>query len=334
MLSLEFEKNLEVAFSIYTFQDGIMKKKILLLLMSLFILFSSAAQSAKDYNAFINIVKNELKEIHVQNYEEHFKEQYFIVKEENDYFDVETEVGLSNLYSICLQSDKSQWKSIVKNYFSKVKISRDEEKVIMSKLESFETGKDYLKLRIYPADYKDKISDSSIFEAATDAYICVVVIDLPTAVKSLSKNYIEKWNVSEKAILETAKKNTLENNKEEFEDFEISETLSVSVMLSDTNIFVTTSVFDLNRKLGSLPEYGVFVAIPNRYGIIVTNVNKESVNSDLVELMGLVNYMYTQGPGSITNSIYWFDGKNFYPVLHTPSKRIIKLPDELIKILN
>ena len=49
--------------------------------------------------------------------------------------------------------------------------------------------------------------------------------------------------------------------------------------------------------------------------------------------MGLVNYMYQQGPGSITNSIYWFDGKQFYKVIHDPSKGMIKLPDKLMKIL-
>ena len=50
-------------------------------------------------------------------------------------------------------------------------------------------------------------------------------------------------------------------------------------------------------------------------------------------MMGLVNYMYQQGPGSITNTIYWFDGKHFFKVIHTPSKGMLKLPDELIEIL-
>ncbi|MBR3549303.1 MAG: hypothetical protein IKN90_04410, partial [Treponema sp.] len=120
-----------------------MKKIIILLVMSLFVVFSTAAQTDKNYNNFINVVKKELKEIHIQNYEEHFKEQYFIIKEENDYFDIGTEVGLTNLYNICSQNDKSQWKNIIKNHFSQVKISRDEEKAILPKLEKFETGKEY-----------------------------------------------------------------------------------------------------------------------------------------------------------------------------------------------
>ncbi|MBO6130452.1 MAG: hypothetical protein J6P28_00665, partial [Treponema sp.] len=82
-----------------------MKKIIILLVMSLFVVFSTAAQTDKNYNNFINVVKKELKEIHIQNYEEHFKEQYFIIKEENDYFDIGTEVGLTNLYNICSQND-------------------------------------------------------------------------------------------------------------------------------------------------------------------------------------------------------------------------------------
>ena len=310
-----------------------MKKIIILLVMSLFVVFSTAAQTDKDYNNFINVVKKELKEIHIQNYEEHFKEQYFIIKEENDYFDVGTEVGLTNLYNICSQNDKSQWKNIIKNHFSQVKISRDEEKAILPKLEKFETGKEYLKLRIYPIDYKDQISKSSIFESSMDDYISVVVIDFPSTIKNLTKEYLEKWNLSEKEILEIAKENTLKNNKEEFEEYKISDTFSVSVMLSDTNIFVTSSIYDLNKKYNSISKYGAFVAIPNRYGIILKNINKETINNDIVQMMGLVNYMYQQGPGSITNTIYWFDGKHFFKVIHNPSKGMLKLPDELIEIL-
>lgn len=310
-----------------------MKKTVVILLMSLFIVLSTAAQSSKDYNNFINIVKNELKEIHIQNYEEHFKEQYFVIKDDNAYFDVGTEVGLTNLYNICSQNDKSQWENIVRNYFSQVKISRAEEKAIMPKLETFETGKEYLKLRIYPIDYKDQISKSSIFDTTTDDYISTVVIDFPSTVKNLSKEYIEKWGISEKEVLGIAKYNTLKNNKEEFEEYKISETFSVFVMLSDTNVFVTSSIYDLNNKCNFISKYGAFVAIPNRYGIILKNINKETLNNDIIQLMGLVNYMYQQGPGSITNSIYWFDGKQFYKVIHDPSKGMIKLPDKLMKIL-
>ena len=310
-----------------------MKKGIISLVMSLFIVFSTAAQTDKNYNNFINIVKKELKEIHIQNYEEHFKEQYFIIKEKNDYFDVGTEVGLTNLYNICTQNDKSQWKKIIKDYFSQVKVSRDEEKGIIPKLEKFETAKEYLKLRIYPIDYKEQISKSSIFESDTDDYISVVVLDFPSAIRNLTKEYTEKWNLSEKEIFEVAKENTLKNNKEEFEEDKITDTFSVSVMLSDTNIFVTSSIYDLNKKCNSISKYGAFVAIPNRYGIVLKNVNKETINNDIVQMMGLVNYMYQQGPTSITNTIYWFDGNNFFKVIHDPSKGLIKLPDELMKVL-
>ncbi|MBO4387004.1 MAG: hypothetical protein J5817_08340 [Treponema sp.] len=310
-----------------------MKRKIILLIMSILVLFSVTAQSSKDYNTFINIVKKELKEIHIQNYEEHFNEQYFVIREENEYFDVGTEVGLTNLYNICSQNDKSQWKNLVKNYFSQVKISRNEEKEILPKLESFETGKDYLKLRIYPIDYKDQISKSSVFESLTEEYISVVVIEFPSTIKSLSSDYLKKWKKTEKEILESAKSNTLKNNKEEFEEYKISDSFSVSVMLSDTNIFVTSSIYDLNNKYNSISRYGAFVAIPNRYGIILKNINKETLNNDIVQMMAIVNYMYQQGPGSISNSIYWFDGKHFYKVIHDPAKGYIKLPDGLVEML-
>jgi len=310
-----------------------MKKRLLVVIMYSFVLFSIAAQSTKDYTIFLNIVKKELKEIHIQNYEEHFNEQYFIIKEKNDYFDVDTEVGLTNLYNICVQNDKSQWESIIKDHFSQVKNGRAEEKEILPKLEKIETGKEYLKIRLYPIDYKKQISKSSIIDCSMDDYIGVVVIDFPSAVKALSNEYVKKWSISEKEILKIAKENTLKNNTEKFEVYKISDTFSVSIMLSNTNIFITSSIYDLNKKYKALSEYGAFVAIPNRYGIILKNINKETLNNDIVQLIGLVNYMYQQGPGSITDTIYWFDGKQFYKVIHNASKGMITLPDKLVQKL-
>jgi len=310
-----------------------MKKRLLVVIMYSFVLFSIAAQSTKDYTIFLNIVKKELKEIHIQNYEEHFNEQYFIIKEKNDYFDVDTEVGLTNLYNICVQNDKSQWESIIKDHFSQVKNGRTEEKEILPKLEKIETGKEYLKIRLYPIDYKKQISKSSITDCSMDDYIGVVVIDFPSAVKALSNEYVKKWSITEKEILKIAKENTLKNNTEKFEVYKISDTFSVSIMLSNTNIFITSSIYDLNKKYKDLSEYGAFVAIQNRYGIILKNINKETLNNDIVQLIGLVNYMYQQGPGSITDTIYWFDGKQFYKVIHNASKGMITLPDKLVQKL-
>lgn len=310
-----------------------MKKKVLIFIMNLFIIFSISAESNKEYKTFLNLLKRELNEINIKNYEDHLNEQYFIIKEENEYFDIGTQVGVTNLYNICSQNDKSQWKEIISNHFYQVQKTRAEEKEIIPKLENFDTGKSYLKIRIYPIDYKEQISSSSIYECYMDDYISVVVIDFPSSVKNLSNEYIEKWKISSKEIIEAAKENTLQNNKEEFEEFKISDSFSVFVMLSDTNIYVTSSIFDLSTKYDSISKYGAFIAIPNRLGIVFKNINKETLNNDIVQMMGLVNYMYQQGPGSITNTIFWFDGKNFYKVIHEPSKGMIKLPEELIQIL-
>lgn len=310
-----------------------LKKNLLIFTMSIFILFSVTAQSSKDYTRFIDVVKNELNEINIKNYEEHFDEQYFIVKEENEYFDIGTQVGLTNLYNVCFQNRKSQWEKIVKNYFSQVKKSRTEEKEILLKLENFDTGKEYLKIRIYPIEYKEQIADSSISESIMDENVSIVVIDFPSAVKILSKDYKEKWGISEKEIFEIAKENTLKNNKEKFEEYEISENFSVSVMLSETNIFITSSIYDINKKCHSISKYGAFISIPNRYGILLKNVNKETINNDIIEMMMLTNYMYQQGPGSISNTIFWFDGEKFYKVIHDPLKGMLKLPDELMEAL-
>lgn len=306
-----------------------MKRKILVLMLMIAICMPLFAKSNKEYNEFINIVKKELKNINIKNYEDHFSEEYFIIKDENDYFEVGTEVGLSNLYSICLQNNKSEWKNIVKNHFAYIKQTKADEKLINPKLEKFETGKEFLKIRIYSSELKDEYSKSSIIDFFNDDFIGVVVIEYPSAIKSLPKEYVGKWSLTEKQIIDYAVKNTLKNNKESFENYKISDTFDISILLSDSNIFITSSIYDL--KINS--EYGSFVAIPNRYGILVKNINKKSINNDIVQMLDLVDYIYQQGPGSITNTVFWYDGKKYYKIIHDKSKGMVKLPDELVKLL-
>ncbi len=309
-----------------------MKKKIILFLICLFSLLPVFGQSDKDYKYFVSIVKSELKELKIGKYEDHFNDQYFTVKEKNDYFDIGSEIGLTNLYNICSQSDKSNWKNIVKGHFEQLKQTRQEEKEFLPKLETFNTGKDCIKIRLYPNEYKEKFSQTSIIDSSNEDYIGIVVIDFPSGVKNLTKEYISKWSTDEKEILQAAIKNTIKDNTELFEEYKISDSFSISVMLSDENIYVTSSVYNLAQK-HSISKYGAFVGLPNRYGILLKDIDRETVNTDIVQMANLINYMYQQGPGSITNTVFWFDGTKFYKVIHDPSKGMIKLPDELVKLL-
>ena len=43
--------------------------------------------------------------------------------------------------------------------------------------------------------------------------------------------------------------------------------------------------------------------------------------------------MYNAGPGSITNTVYWYNGKDIFPIKHNAAKKSIQLPNELVNKL-
>jgi hypothetical protein len=103
-------------------------------------------------------------------------------------------------------------------------------------------------------------------------------------------------------------------------------------MTSDTNIFLSTDVLGLKVKNTPVGKFGAFVSVPNRINmpvLVLDDLNK--INVLTMEFMGLTQYMYKLGPGSISDEFFWYDGERLYPVQNDRSKGAIKLPDELIK---
>jgi len=308
-------------------------KIILSIFLSLILTINVSAQMKNNYNEFIESVKKELSQIKIMSYEEHFNEQYFIVNEQNEYFDIGGQIGLTNLYNICNQNDKSNWSEIINQHFELMKNTKKEEKDILPILENLESARMYIKFRIYPMDYLNYVEKSSIFDSRFTDFIGVVVIDLPSSVKNLDKSYLSKWSIGESEIIKLALDNTLKSNQETFEAYPISKSFIVNTLMSDENIFITSCVYDLISKSIPLGSFGSFVAIPNRLGIVTKTIEKKTLNTDLFQMISLVNYMYEQGPGSITNEIFWFNGKTLFRIDHNQEKKSIKLPQELVELI-
>jgi len=306
-----------------------MKKYIAI--VGLILAVSVSAQTNNNYKKFIESLKKELSQI--ANYEEHFDERYLIFTEENDYFYTGVRIDLTNLYNNCSQEDENEWSMIIRQHLEQGKKIRLEEKEVTPMLEKLETAIKYLKFRIYSIDYLTQADRNSIIDSRFTDFIGVVVVDFPSGVKNLEKSYLSKWSISDSEIIKLAIDNTLKSNHEKFEESTSGNAFKINTLFSDENIFITSSVYDLVSKNIPLGTLGSLVAIPNRMGIVTKPVEKKTFFSDLLQLIGLANYMYEQGPVSITNVVYWFNGKTLQKIEHNKKRKSIKLPLELEELL-
>ncbi len=80
--------------------------------------------------------------------------------------------------------------------------------------------------------------------------------------------------------------------------------------------------------------YGTLVGVPNRMTIVAMALSsKQLINNTVTEFMGLLTYMYQQGPGSISDNVYWNYGKDLSEIQIDRSSGKITLPEKLTGML-
>ncbi len=287
-----------------------------------------------DYSAFIKEVRAQVIHLGFGKIEDHMQEGYFIVLEDNPYVDKDSHIGLSNLYDICRQDKIERWPAIINGFFGQLKRKREEQAKVKPLLERYQTALAFLKVRIYPTEQLQSFQKSSIIDDKKLGFFGVVVVDYPSGIANLDMTYAAKWHTSPNDVLSQALKNTMSQNSEKFEEYDFKDGLRVSLLTSDTNPYITTSIYDLSNKGMPTATYGTLVGVPNRMTIVAMALSsKQLINNTVTEFMGLLTYMYQQGPGSISDNVYWNYGKDLSEIQIDRSSGKITLPEKLTGML-
>jgi hypothetical protein len=78
------------------------------------------------------------------------------------------------------------------------------------------------------------------------------------------------------------------------------------------------------------------VAVPHRHSVICHPIRDLQVMDALGYMAGMARRMYVEGPGSISDQLYWKRGEDFMliPVEHTAGDPLVHAPDEFVAMLN
>ena len=312
-------------------------KALAAFLMLIFLLASSAAFALTDescYSEFIKEIRAQVVQMGFGKIDDHMQEGYFLVLEDNPYVDINSRIGLSNLYDVCKQENVERWPAIIKGFFGQLKNKRQEQTTIRPLLEEYQTALPFLKVSLYPAEQLQYFQKSSIIDDKSFGFFGVVVVDYPGGAGGLDVGYATKWHMSRNDVVSQALKNTISQNNEVFQEYDFNSGLKVSLLTSDTNPYVATSIYDLSRKRMPTSTYGTLIGVPNRTTIVAVALpSKELINGTVVDFMGLINYLYQQGPERISDKVYWMYGKDLSPIRNDRSSGQIRLPEKLTGML-
>ncbi len=227
-----------------------------------------------------------------------------------------TNLGLTSLSQICKQNKQRNYKKIIRNHFDAMILSYNFEQKFDKIAHNFEKVRKFIGVRLYNIAYFPESSINLIIHKKfAGDIVAVLIFDLPYSIINVLKEHISSWNIPvdelfELGIQNIKKKYSIKVKSDKLEKFPIK------FVYSD-NFFTSNIVFDMENRPKLIGTYGSIVGIPNRDSVIFYPIENKQISSAVYPLIFTINGMFKDGPGSISNNLFWYYDNKF---MHIPYK--------------
>ena len=259
--------------------------------------------SFSDYDEFITLVKRYFDQKRLKFTVE---EDLLVVEDPNAPY---RQFGLSNLAQICKQSPRLKWKSIIAEHFDGMDRAAAFEQTFYAQAHDYAYAAPYIGVRVYPKWYISNIGEEVIIkrELAEDL-VALLVFDFPHSVINLKPETTIHWKKTNEELYEAGFGNSRRNYSSEVSTQDIN---GIKIwFIHGDHFFVGNALLDLQLQPIPIGKSGALVGIPHRHAVIVYPIDNLDVIRALQPFVAILQGMFKDGPGSISESLYWYhDGQ-------------------------
>jgi hypothetical protein len=220
-------------------------------------------------------------------------------------------LGLTNLAQVCHRSPREEWAGQIDRHLSTAlsKVGTPHEP-------DFEDVKSILKVRIYPEDYAptEEVRQMLVSRPVAPGIQSVLVIDYPDSIGTVRAELPEKWGRKPDELFELGLANV---RQRDVPDLNLVGDGPIR-LLSGDSFFVATWLLMLEKYLEPVPEAGALAVVPHRHALLFQPIVDVAIMNSIGPLLNIAGMQFRQGPGSISPSLYWWQGG-----------RVTQLPAEL-----
>lgn len=245
------------------------------------------------------------------------------------------QLGLVNVGQVCKQDNPWNYRQIIQDHFDALKSSYEFNLEFDKLITDFDKVKKYLAVRLYSKEYFEQFGlQNTIGDFLSDDLYSTLVFDLPYSISNVKPEQAAKWTIDHTELFKIGIENVKQNHSWEITQEEMNG-FKIWFIQSD-HFFAPNIIFDLKHRIGLTSEHGMLIGIPHRHAVLIYPIKDLEVVTAINGLIPIIHGMNQEGPGSITNELYYFkDGLlTNIPYELSENKMEISPPEIFLNVLN
>jgi hypothetical protein len=246
------------------------------------------------------------------------------------------QLGLLNLAQKCRIADRSDWSAVIAEHFSALLslTGRDLEALAAD----FEQVREILRIRLYADESMGGMTpepEGPVLRPVAPGILMGLVYDFPDSVASVSRGQLGDWPLAEDDVLSLARDNTLAEPPPPRQVLNGREGSTFEAMMGDS-FYVASRVLGLGELIPSDNVAGALVGVPNRHVLLWHPIIDLRAVAAMTTMAPVIQQLFRDGPGSITNQLYWWHDDDLIHLPITPNKKDFDFapPDAFVELLN
>ena len=283
-----------------------------------------------EYEAFIKLVDTDLRRRGL-TYE--LRDGLALIDRGGDEPD---QLGLLNLAQRCQTTSRGQWPALIAGHVSSLLslVGRDLDALAAD----YERASQILRLRLYADESMGGMSpadDGPVLRRLTPGVLLGLVYDFPDSVASVSEEQLVGWDRPEAEVIDRARANTLAEPPPKREAVKAGNGAMFESMRGDS-FYVASRVLGLADLLPAGTANGTLVGLPNRHALLWHPIEDLQAVRAMTAMAPLIQRLFRDGPGSISNQLYWWRGGQLVHLPIAPNRKGFDFspPDEFVAMLN
>ncbi len=242
--------------------------------------------------------------------------------------------GLQNIAQTCSQADRDRWHDLVHSHFDCIFEATDDQNALTIDVRDFARMRSFVRSRLYPLDLLTQ-SVEAVYRSGPEGTVEVLVLDLPSSVRTITRSEAGDWPISSDALFEIGRTNLRASG--DIKDNVVALQPGVDLHLFTGDAFYAAShALIIDRYLPGDLNYGALIGFPKRDILLAHYIRNIGVTEAIGAMLQSVIGMHKDGPGSLSPNIYWYRAGEFVLLPYELTGDTLNFipPDDFVTVLN